>query len=178
MALVNEGARMATIACNKHSIIMSIGSEVFHKIFDKNPQALVEFRLRLMQTKAELKHMLEHTMGLEKFREYLKKELADENILFWEEVRRWKASETFEGEAMALYTNYLAESAETQVNIPGKMRSEIKKALDEGGFDRTVFDRADMEIYKLMVRDNYARFKKSTEFKEFFVSLGIYINQD
>ena len=46
MSLVDEDhhERTATVIANKHSILMSIGSEVFHKLFDDNPQALVEFR--------------------------------------------------------------------------------------------------------------------------------------
>jgi CRP-like cAMP-binding protein len=174
MALVNDGERMATIVCNAHSIIMSIGKEVFHKIFDANPQALVEFKLRLLQTKAELKNVLEHTTGMERFREYLKKELADENLKFYEAVRVFKANFN-KADAMTMYTNYVAESAECQVNVPGKMRQAVKAVIDSGEFDETVFDKCDLEIYKLMVRDNYARFKKSAEFKDFFAQLGIFI---
>ena len=47
--------------------------------------------------------------------------------------------------------------------------------LPEENVPIDVFDKAEEEIYKLMVRDNYARFKKTNEFRQFFETLGIFI---
>ena len=78
MALVDDDhtQRSASAICNKHSILLSVGREVFHKIFDYNPQALVEFRLRVQQDKAELKHILAHPRGMNMFETFLKKEVS------------------------------------------------------------------------------------------------------
>ena len=179
MALVSDQPRMATIMCNSHVILMSLGKEVFHKFFDHNPRALVEFQLRLLQGKSELKHLLAHPSGLKAFTDFLKIELADENIIFWNAVQAYVIAPN-EDNATRLYTDYISEKATLQVNIPGKMRQEILKNLEaataSGGFPTSLFEPAEKEIYKLMVRDNYARFKKSPQFKEFFSSLGIFID--
>ena len=182
MALVSDvpTARSATIVANKHAILLSIGKEVFHKFFDNNPLALMEFKLRLMEDRAELRDLLSHPNALEAFRNYLKSELADENLEFWCAQREFVLNVGNEVENLAerankLFDTYLSTSADLQVNIPGKMRTEIKAALDSGKIDEGLFGRAEAEIYKLMVRDNYARFKRTSEFCEFFKSLGILI---
>mmetsp|Transcript_27356 Transcript_27356/g.51873 ORF Transcript_27356/g.51873 Transcript_27356/m.51873 type:complete len:643 (+) Transcript_27356:165-2093(+) len=199
MSLVDEDhhERTATVIANKHSILMSIGSEVFHKLFDDNPQALVEFRLRIQKENAELKHILSHQIGMEVFETFLKKELADENIMFYKAVNEYKLakkspSELKPGErcispsrrrtSRAIYEEFISQKADTQVNIPGKMRAHIEAMaigentpLPEENVPIDVFDKAEEEIYKLMVRDNYARFKKTDEFREFFETLGIFI---
>ena len=154
---------------------MSIGSNVFHKIFDSNPQALCEFKLRCLQAKAELKHILSHPTGLSMFDTFLKKELADENIQFWTAVNDFKETVSKES-AQALYEKYISEAADLQVNVPGKMRKAIKAVVDGEEITEDIFEGSQNEIYKLMVRDNFARFKKTEEFKNFFENLGIFLN--
>lgn len=177
MALVAHTERSATCACNTHAILMSVGSDVFHKIFDDNPQALCEFKLRCLQEKAELKHILVHPTGLNMFNAFLKKELADENIQFWVAVNEFKKDASQEA-AKALYDKFISESGELQVNVPGKMRKEISKIVsgDAGDVNVDIFEGSQNEIYKLMVRDNFARFKKTPEFTDFFENLGIFIS--
>ena len=175
MALVSDAPRAASCICNTHCILMSVGKEVFHSFFDNNPQAAVEFNLRLLQAKSELKHVLEHPHGLKAFTDFLKIELADENIVFWSAHREYSKNPSNQA-AINLYELYLSEKAALQVNIPGTMRSEIKKNIDAGEGGPDVFIMADKEIYKLMVRDNFARFRKSDLFKTFFVGLGIFID--
>ena len=175
MALVAHSERSASVICNTHAIIMSIGSNVFHKIFDSNPQALCEFKLRCLQAKAELKHILSHPTGLSMFDTFLKKELADENIQFWTAVNDFKETVSKES-AQALYEKYISEAADLQVNVPGKMRKAIKAVVDGEEITEDIFEGSQNEIYKLMVRDNFARFKKTEEFKNFFENLGIFLN--
>ena len=194
MALVDKEhtERSATAICNKHSILLSVSGEVFHKIFDENPQALVEFRLRVQQDKAELKHILEHQTGMVMFETFLKKELADENINFYKAVQAYKKG-AHDHEKVAVSAGkritkmFINTASETQVNIPGKMRKELEERVtrefgagspvpDGIEADEHLFDKAEAEIYKLMVRDNYARFKKTAEFREFFEGLGIFLD--
>ncbi|GMI08839.1 hypothetical protein TrRE_jg2152 [Triparma retinervis] len=176
MALVSHSTRAASVVSNTHAILMSVGADVFHKIFDANPQALCEFKLRCLQEKAELKHILAHPTGLSMFNVFLKKELADENIQFWVAVNNFKKDVSQEA-AKELYDKYISESAELQVNVPGKMRKEVNKLITgEGTVGADIFDGSQDEIYKLMVRDNFARFKKTPEFKDFFENLGIFIS--
>lgn len=176
MALVAHSTRAASVVSNTHAILMSVGADVFHKIFDANPQALCEFKLRCLQEKAELKHILAHPTGLSMFNVFLKKELADENIQFWVAVNNFK-SDVSNAAAKDLYDKYISESAELQVNVPGKMRKQVNKLVaGEAAVGADIFEGCQTEIYKLMVRDNFARFKKTPEFKDFFENLGIFIS--
>lgn len=188
MALVSDdhSTRNATIVTNSHSILLSIGKDIFHKFFDNNPLALLEFKLRLMEEKAELRDLLNHPNAQEAFRTYLAKELATESLDFWATQDKFTKAfdemdeEERRGQAKEIFGKYISQSAEFQVNIPGKMRVAISNVLDNGeAVEHTLFDHAAIEVYKLMVRDNYARFKRTKEFSEFFLSLGILIqNKD
>ena len=184
MALVSDahGTRNATIVTNAHSILLSIGMEIFHKFFDNNPLALLEFKLRLMEDKAELRNLLDHPNARAAFRSYLNTELATENIDFWAanddfcKVCGSLSSEERKAKANDIFDKYISQKAELQVNIPGKMRTAISDVVKgDGEVDESVFVEAEREIYKLMVRDNYARFKRTKEFSDFFASLGILI---
>ena len=42
--------------------------------------------------------------------------------------------------------------------------------------NQDLFDKAQNEIYELMVRDNYARFKRTPDFREIFKCLGILLD--
>jgi hypothetical protein len=110
------------------------------------------------------------------FNVFLKKELADENIQFWVAVNNFK-SDVSNAAAKDLYDKYISESAELQVNVPGKMRKQVNKLVaGEAAVGADIFEGCQTEIYKLMVRDNFARFKKTPEFKDFFENLGIFIS--
>ena len=76
-----------------------------------------------------------------------------------------------------IFEEYISSSAQLQVNIPGKQRTAISTVVggDKSAYTKNMFESAENEIYKLMVRDNYARFKRTKEFSEFFKSLGILI---
>ena len=179
MALVQQCERTASVICKTHAILMSIEASVFHKLFDNNPEALIEFKLRCLGEKAELKYILTHTNGLAMFETFLKTELADENIMFWRYVNNFKNNPTKQL-AIEIYNNFVSESAPTQVNIPGKLRSSLTETIKglesdaaESELSAELFKASQAEIYKLMVRDNFARFRRTDDFKEFFKRLGI-----
>jgi len=103
-------------------------------------------------------------------------------------------------EAKNIWDSYLKVGAELQVNISSKMRQNIQKMISmcgkwTDGIDvvndgtttrkmletsceylrsRTVFNEAKQEIYRLMVRDSYPRFKKSDPFIVFIKEIGLY----
>ncbi|GMH75066.1 hypothetical protein TrST_g4995 [Triparma strigata] len=99
-----------------------------------------------------------------------------------------------------IWDKYLREAAEHQVNISSKMRQAVQKKIESmkkwsEGQDvimdgtmtrkvlnltmdeirkRAIFHDAKEEIYKLMVRDSYPRFKKQEAYKNFIGSIGLY----
>ena len=79
-------------------------------------------------------------------------------------------------EAQEIYVKHVAQSSSGEVNIPGKMRKAVKALLDDnkkdGGngdgdgmgtpplLDSTLFDDCQSEIYHLLNRDTFSRFKE------------------
>ena len=178
MALVSESPRRATVTSKGRSVLLSIDKENFHNVFGRNSHAISEFNLRLLQENAELHHLLAHSVGESYFRTFLKNERADENIDFWTKVRDFKDS-SFRPEndrdaaAKDIYEAFCSENSERQVNLPCTTRVGIAEHLESGKVKDCIFDKAQAEVYKLMVRDSYARYKASPGFKEFFKSLGV-----
>lgn len=190
MALVNDNPRSATVTAVGKTILLSIEKDSFLKIFGSSKNALAEFNLRLLRSSSELKHFLAHSFGKSMFRNYLQKNFADENIDFWVAANEFKdacsgsigehsgsdsgrGKDDLESSAKDIFYKYCDEDAERQVNLPHAIRSSMEKSIKEGHVGESLFDSAIHEIYNLMVRDNYLRFKKTPDFLEFFRCLGL-----
>ena len=72
--------------------------------------------------------------------------------------------------AKELHQEFIADGADQQVNLPSKVSSQVtadlKAAEDgagEGGVAETLFEAAEAEVFKLMERDTYSRFKRDEE---------------
>ena len=182
MALVNAGnnLRTATVTSTEKSILLSIEKDKFHKIFGSNSQVLAEFELRVLKNRAQLGHVLKHSLGLTSFRDFLEKEHAGENIDFW------IAATTFVNEfvgltkeerltrAKKIFVTFCAEYADRQINLPHDVMLEIDTIIHKNTeVPIDTFDAATTEIYKLMEKDNFRRWKSSKEFKDYFGRLGI-----
>uniref|UniRef100_A0A7S2KVM8 Cyclic nucleotide-binding domain-containing protein n=1 Tax=Leptocylindrus danicus TaxID=163516 RepID=A0A7S2KVM8_9STRA len=180
MALISESPRSATVIAREKTVLLSIEKQSFRDLFFSDESVLAEFLLRLLQERAELKHLLAHSKGAAVFRGYLKETLADENLEFWEKCN-WFRDSKFESvqelreAAMKVFQVYCDEKAEKQVNISHDLRVSLKDRLDNTNLSLDMFVEAQLEIYKVMERDNYARFKGSPAFKSFFEQLGIVI---
>lgn len=182
MALVSDSPRSATVSSVGKSILLSVGKESFRTIFASNDNALAEFTLRLLRGSSQLKHLLAHSLGSSTFRSFLRKCVAEENLSFWIACCEFKSSSEGKDELAKMSTDifhrYCKEGADHQVNLPCTIRSSLEKSLEEKYVHTSLFDPARDEIYRLMVRDNYARFKRTPDFKEFFKCLGILVEND
>jgi CRP-like cAMP-binding protein len=219
IALVMDTPRKATVTCLEGTVLLSINKQTFNKFFDGNPRALAEIQLRLLGERAELHSVLANPQSLSIFKEFLKAEHSEENIVFWEIAvdfeKKFKKSDSDMNavleqesnrtlpqlaEVIEIWDKYLQESSDLQVNISSKMRQEVEKLISmvkswSAGADvimdgtatrgqltsameavrrRTIFMDSKDEIYKLMVRDSYPRFKKHGKYCEFIKELGLY----
>lgn len=120
----------------------------------------------LLDSRAELKDLfsaLQNEKARSYFRLFLSREFNVENIAFWEAVYDFKTQ--FFKRAKFIYTTYISQAGMSQVNIPAKMRRDIKDSLlvdeNETDFSIHIFSEAQEEIYKLMQRDPFPRFLKS-----------------
>jgi hypothetical protein len=169
------------VTCVGKTILLSVDKDSFRTIFANNANSLSEFTLRLLQGSSELKHLLGHSLGLQTFRNFMQQNFAEENVDFWNTVQAFKNFEATEEElrtrALDIFELFCKEGAKHQVNLPHNIRFSIEKLLSDSIIPRNIFDDAMDEIYKLMVRDNYARFKQTSDFVEFFKYLGILVEK-
>ena len=182
MALVNadNNIRTANVTSTQKSILLSIDKESFHKIFGSNIQILAEFELRVLKKRARLCHVLKHSLGLSTFRGYLEKEHASENIDFWVAATSFASESSMMtkekrlARAKQIFLTFCAEYADSQINLPYDLMLELDSNINKkNDVSPEIFDAAVLEIYKLMEKDNFIRFKMSQEFQNYFEKLGI-----
>ncbi|KAF7223435.1 transcript variant X5 [Nothobranchius furzeri] len=96
------------------------------------------------------------------FREFLKSEYSEENILFWlacEEYKKIKTVPEMISSANRIYSEFVQTEAPRQINIDCTTRENITKNISQPTL--TSFDMAQKLVYSLMARDCYPRFLKS-----------------
>ncbi|XP_056351208.1 regulator of G-protein signaling 10 isoform X2 [Oenanthe melanoleuca] len=72
-----------------------------------------------------LESLLEDPEGVKRFREFLKKEFSEENVLFWlacEEFKKTQGKKQMQEKAKEIYMTFLSSKASSQVNVEGQSR--------------------------------------------------------
>ncbi|XP_046884316.1 regulator of G-protein signaling 21 isoform X3 [Hypomesus transpacificus] len=106
--------------------------------------------------------LLECKSGQIAFRDFLKSEYSEENILFWmacEEYKKIKSVPEMISSANRIYSEFVQVEAPRQINIDCGTRENITKNISQPSLSS--FDTAQKLIYSLMARDCYPRFLKS-----------------
>ncbi len=67
-------------------------------------------------------------------------------------------------EAKAIFTDFVDDRASQQINIKSAVRVALEKAVQSGEVLPSTFVPAQNEIYMLMEKDNFSRFKRSEMF--------------
>ncbi|KAJ7986437.1 hypothetical protein DPEC_G00339880 [Dallia pectoralis] len=109
-----------------------------------------------------LRKLLESKMGQLAFREFLKTEYSEENLLFWlacEEYKTITSNTQMAEAARRIYREFVQVDAYRQINIDCETRREITNSVSQPTL--SCFDKAQRVIYKLMKKDCYPRFLKS-----------------
>jgi hypothetical protein len=131
----------------------------------------------------ELSELLSVEEGFELFKERLQEEFSVENILFWQDVNRYKKGEVT---AQFIFENYIPLSAPLCVNLSAKVRKCLEAKFDPSKVvermsqascvdsDKLLspveldeFDAAQGEIFDLLVRDSFLRFRATPKYEEF-----------
>uniref|UniRef100_A0A8B9LYS6 Regulator of G protein signaling 14a n=1 Tax=Astyanax mexicanus TaxID=7994 RepID=A0A8B9LYS6_ASTMX len=107
--------------------------------------------------------LLEDPVGVRYFTAFLKSEVSDENILFWQACEKFQKIpatnlDELKREARSIYDLYLSEASFSAVNIDDTARtaeSDLEKPTPD------MFSKAQQQIFKLMKFDSYARFVRS-----------------
>ncbi|GFS29079.1 regulator of G-protein signaling 20 [Nephila pilipes] len=147
---------------NKMHQISTSGDNYFNGNDTDPPPTLEEIRSwgesfdRLMRCAA----------GRRVFREFLRCEYSEENILFWlacEDLKREKNPEVVEEKARSIYEDYVSILSPKEVSLDSKVREIVNKNMVAP--TTTTFDEAQLQIYTLMHRDSYPRFVLSTLYR-------------
>nr|CAB3263015.1 uncharacterized protein LOC100186664 [Phallusia mammillata] len=93
------------------------------------------------------------------FRKFLALEFSDENLDFWIDVEEYKEAKKFDKLAFRIFSKYIAEEAPREINIESGVRDRIVEKLSRP--DVTIFNEAQLHIYKLMEKDSFRRFLSS-----------------
>ena len=106
----------------------------------------------------------------------MKKEFAEDNLRFWEEVGKFKklkpTDKSLRKKADEIFELFVKDGAEAEINLPGAIRKNIIAEFASNDVKITVFDQAYKSIFHLMENDSFRRFNRSEEFKLYVKSKG------
>ncbi|PNJ46694.1 RGS20 isoform 3 [Pongo abelii] len=111
--------------------------------------------------------------GRNAFREFLRTEFSEENMLFWmacEELKKEANKNIIEEKARIIYEDYISILSPKEVSLDSRVREVINRNMVEPS--QHIFDDAQLQIYTLMHRDSYPRFMNSAVYKDLLQSLS------
>ncbi|XP_059757259.1 regulator of G-protein signaling 20 isoform X1 [Balaenoptera ricei] len=111
--------------------------------------------------------------GRNAFREFLRTEFSEENMLFWmacEELKKEANKAVIEEKARIIYEDYVSILSPKEVSLDSRVRETINRSMAEPS--PHIFDDAQLQIYTLMHRDSYPRFMNSALYKDLLRSLS------
>jgi len=115
--------------------------------------------------------------GYNAFSAHCAAEMSSENLDFWKAVEQYQTMSQVkhrEIRARNIMETFIWEDSPLQININAKHRHEIEAFFKENKLNNDLFDKAQKEVYDLMRKDSYARFKDSDTFKSFIQSFQTY----
>ncbi|KAJ9585328.1 hypothetical protein L9F63_002878, partial [Diploptera punctata] len=111
--------------------------------------------------------LMRNSAGRKVFRDFLRCEYSEENILFWlacEDLKKETNPDVVEEKARFIYEDYISILSPKEVSLDSRVREIVNRNM----VDPTphTFDEAQLQIYTLMHRDSYPRFVNSSLFKQ------------
>ncbi|XP_063815279.1 regulator of G-protein signaling 19 isoform X2 [Pseudophryne corroboree] len=110
--------------------------------------------------------LMKNPAGRNLFREFLRTEYSEENMLFWlacEELKKDNGKHSVEEKARIIYEDYISILSPKEVSLDSRVREVINRRMQDPSSH--TFDDAQLQIYTLMHRDSYPRFLNSGIYK-------------
>ncbi|XP_078507783.1 regulator of G-protein signaling 19 isoform X1 [Lissotriton helveticus] len=110
--------------------------------------------------------LMKNPAGRNVFREFLRTEYSEENMLFWlacEDLKTECNKHNIDEKARVIYEDYISILSPKEVSLDSRVREVINKKMQEPSLH--TFDDAQLQIYTLMHRDSYPRFLNSAIYK-------------
>ncbi|XP_017783844.1 PREDICTED: regulator of G-protein signaling 20 isoform X7 [Nicrophorus vespilloides] len=131
--------------------------------YDSEPQAPIE---EIRTWGKSFDKLMRSPAGRRLFREFLKCEYSEENILFWlacEDLKIETSTESVEEKARIIYEDYISILSPKEVSLDSRVREIVNRNMVNPTPD--TFEEAQVQIYTLMHRDSYPRFVNSALYK-------------
>lgn len=116
---------------------------------------------------------MKNPAGRNVFREFLRTEYSEENMLFWlacEELKKDNSKHNIEEKARLIYEDYVSILSPKEVSLDSRVREVINRRMQEPSSH--TFDDAQLQIYTLMHRDSYPRFLGSGIYKSLLQNIS------
>ncbi|XP_041063688.1 regulator of G-protein signaling 17-like [Carcharodon carcharias] len=104
--------------------------------------------------------------GRNVFREFLRTEYSEENMLFWlacEDFKKEKNTKVVAERARTIYEDYISILSPREVSLDSRVREIVNRNLMNPC--PLMFEDAQLQIYSLMHRDSFPRFLNSEMYK-------------
>lgn len=111
--------------------------------------------------------MLRSLEGREVFREFLRSEYSEDNLLFWlacEDLKKETSAALVDEKARIIYEDYVSILSPKEVSLDSRVREGINQNLAEPS--SLMYEEAQFQIYTLMHRDSFPRFLNSSVYRE------------
>lgn len=115
--------------------------------------------------------MLRSLEGREVFREFLRSEYSEDNLLFWlacEELKKETNPSVVDEKARIIYEDYVSILSPKEVSLDSRVREGINQTLTEPS--NLMYEEAQLQIYTLMHRDSFPRFLNSSVYRDLLAS--------
>ncbi|KAM9785850.1 regulator of G-protein signaling 19 [Neosynchiropus ocellatus] len=110
--------------------------------------------------------LMKNPAGRNVFREFLRTEYSEENMLFWlacEDLKQEINKSTIEEKVRSIYEDYISILSPKEVSLDARVREVINRKMQDP--TPHTFEDAQLQIYTLMHRDSYPRFLSSSIYK-------------
>ncbi|XP_029452432.1 regulator of G-protein signaling 17 isoform X2 [Rhinatrema bivittatum] len=110
--------------------------------------------------------MMKNPAGRNLFREFLRTEYSEENLLFWlacEDLKHEQNKKVIEEKARLIYEDYISILSPKEVSLDSRVREVINRNLLDPS--PHMYEDAQLQIYTLMHRDSFPRFLNSNIYK-------------
>ncbi|XP_028659359.1 regulator of G-protein signaling 20-like isoform X1 [Erpetoichthys calabaricus] len=117
--------------------------------------------------------LMKNPAGRNTFREFLRTEFSEENMLFWlacEDLKKENNKSAIEEKARLIYEDYISILSPKEVSLDSRVREVINRNMLEP--TSHTFDDAQLQIYTLMHRDSYPRFMNSSVYKNLLQTIS------
>lgn len=122
---------------------------------------------------SSFERLMRSSAGRQLFRDFLRGEYSEENIMFWlacEELKREGDPGAIEEKARYIYEDYISILSPKEVSLDARVRDLVNRNMVEP--TTSTFDEAQLQIYTLMHRDSYPRFVNSQVYKSLLKMYG------